>query len=412
MFMLAAVPVTGAAQSNAVSSQKSIIQTTDSVVHDSITGTAHITFPINNATVQSGYENNAVELGRISKDLKSIMSDSTLTLHNLTIHGFGSIDGPYRLNEKMAHQRTDSVAAFVSSLSNLSGDFIATRSTAEDWVGFKQFVERCSTDQLPHKEEILSIINGTREPDAKEWLIKSTYPEDYRYLIDNCMPQLRRSDYTIKYIKTSHIGVSRNVLIPETTTASAFVADTTTTQPEAKKKRLIGYLRTNLLLPLLNIGFEVPIGNRWSVAADWYYPWAFRSSSHKNCYQIDGLALEGRYWFGSKHTKGEENKQYRLLGHAVSVFAMGGRYDLEHNYKGHQGEYILGGVDYMYAKTAFKGKMHLEFYFGLGYLYTRAKRYEVYEREGKGYYNKDFRKKVTYFGPIRAGISLVLPIKM
>ena len=124
------------------------------------------------------------------------------------------------------------------------------------------------------------------------------------------------------------------------------------------------------------------------------------------------VPLEGRYWFGSKHTKGEENKQYRLLGHAVSVFAMGGRYDLEHNYKGHQGEYILGGVDYMYAKTAFKGKMHLEFYFGVGYLYTRAKRYEVFEREGKGYYNKDFRKKVTYFGPIRAGISLVLPIKM
>lgn len=29
-------------------------------------------------------------------------------------------------------------------------------------------------------------------------------------------------------------------------------------------------LRTNLLLPLLNFGVEVPIGNRWSVGADYY----------------------------------------------------------------------------------------------------------------------------------------------
>ena len=412
MTILAAVPVTGAAQGNAVSTQKSIIQTTDSVVHDSITGTAHITFPINKAELLTGYGNNAAELGRITKDLKGITSDPTLSLHSLTIHGFGSIDGPYALNEKVARQRTDSVASFVSNLSNLSDNLIATRSTAEDWKGFRQFVEQASTAQLPHKEEILTIIDSTREPDEKEYLIKSTYPEDYKYLIANCMPQLRRSDYTIKYVKTNHIAVNKTVLVPETTTAAVFVADTTTAQPEARKKRLIGYLRTNLLLPLLNVGFEVPIGNRWSVAADWYYPWAFRSSSHKNCYQIDILALEGRYWFGSKHSKSEENKKYRLLGHSVSVFAMGGRYDLEHNYKGHQGEYIVGGVDYMYAKTAFKGKAHLEFYFGIGYLYTRAKRYEVFVREGKGYYNKDFRKKVTYFGPIRAGISLVFPIKM
>ena len=51
----------------------------DSVIHDSITGTAHITFPISMAEIQSGYGNNARELGRISNDLRSIMSDSTLT---------------------------------------------------------------------------------------------------------------------------------------------------------------------------------------------------------------------------------------------------------------------------------------------------------------------------------------------
>lgn len=177
------------------------------------------------------------------------------------------------------------------------------------------------------------------------------------------------------------------------------------------------YLRSNLLLPLMNIGVEVPIGNRWSVAADWYYPWiprcsnkAFSGSDHKNCFQVDGLMLEGRYWFGKKHAKGQENKQYRLTGHSVGLFAMGGRYDFERDYTGYQGEYIMGGVDYMFAKPIFKGKLHLELSLGVGYLHSRATKYEVYVPGGKGYRDKNFRKKIEYFGPLRASVALVVPI--
>ncbi len=170
-------------------------------------------------------------------------------------------------------------------------------------------------------------------------------------------------------------------------------------------------LRTNLLLPLLNFGAELPLGNRWSVGADWYYVWLFRSSSHKNCFQIDGLTLEGRYWLGSRHTNDPENKQYRLQGHSIGLFTMGGRYDIERNYVGHQGEYILGGVDYLYAKPIFKGKMHLELSFGVGYLYTRATRYEVYERGGKGFRDQNYRKNISYFGPLRASVALVVPLR-
>lgn len=179
------------------------------------------------------------------------------------------------------------------------------------------------------------------------------------------------------------------------------------------------WLRTNLLLPLMNVGVEVPIGNRWSVAADWYYPWIPRlsndsqdGSSHKNCFQIDGIVIEGRYWLGNKHRKNDENKQYRLTGHSIGLFFMGGRYDLERNYKGHQGEYILGGFDYLYAKPVFGGRLRLELSLGIGYLYSRATKYEVFVREGKGYRDKNFRKNISYFGPLRAGVTLAVPIKI
>lgn len=170
-------------------------------------------------------------------------------------------------------------------------------------------------------------------------------------------------------------------------------------------------LRTNLLLPLLNVGAELPLGNRWSVGADWYYPWAFRSQSHKNCYQMDGLNIEGRYWLGSEHGKGEENRAHRLLGHAAGLFMMGGRYDLEQGYSGHQGEYVVGGVDYLYAKPIFHGRMHLELSVGIGYFYSRATAYDVFQRGGKGYRDSNFRKVYQYFGPAKANVSVVVPLR-
>ena len=381
----------------------------DSVVHDSITGTAHITFPISMAEIQSGYGNNARELGRISNDLRSIMSDSTLTLHNLTIHGFGSIDGPYKLNEKVSRQRTDSVAAFVSSLSNLSDGSIVTRSTAEDWKGFKQFVEKASTDQLPHKEQILRIINGTREPDAKEWLIKSTYPEDYKYLINNCMPQLRRSDYTIKYVKTSHIGISKAVTMPET--AAVFVADTTavSTQGEPKKKSLLFALKTNLLYDaalIPNLGIEVYMGKRWTIALDWFYTWFSRNNRHRY-WQAYGGYLTVRKYLGRNNNcqLSTVNCQFPV-GHHLGAYVLGLTYDVEWGGKGYQASKFGfgGGLEYGYSKMIGR-RWCIDFSVGVGFQDGEYKEYEP-ANDGTGHYIWLATKKRHWWGPTKAEVSL------
>ena len=382
----------------------------DSVVHDSITGTAHITFPISMAEIQSGYGNNARELGRISNDLRSIMSDSTLTLHNLTIHGFGSIDGPYKLNEKVSRQRTDSVAAFVSSLSNLSNGSIVTRSTAEDWKGFKQFVEKASTDQLPHKEQILRIINGTREPDAKEWIIKSTYPEDYKYLIANCMPQLRRSDYTIKYVKTSHIGISKAITMPET--AAVFVTDTTTvsTQGEPKKKSLLFALKTNMLYDaalIPNLGIEVYMGKRWTIALDWFYTW-FSSNNRHRYWQAYGGYLGVRKYLGGKNNNSQlstVNCQFPV-GHHLGAYILGLTYDVEWGGKGYQAAKFGfgGGIEYGYSKMIGRSWC-IDFSLGVGFQDGEYKEYEP-ANDGTGHYIWLSTRKRHWWGPTKAEVSL------
>ena len=175
-------------------------------------------------------------------------------------------------------------------------------------------------------------------------------------------------------------------------------------QNQIPKKTILA-LKTNLLLPLANVGVAVPCGENWSVGANYYYPWVPRNRHHKECWQALGWELEGRYWFGRERVQAN-----RLLGHSIGISAMAGYYDLEQDYSGHQGEFINGSLDYTFAKQIFKKKMHLEFTIGLGYFFSKALEYEVFEDGGKGY-KKGYKKNVTWVGPNKIGIQLVVPIK-
>ena len=163
--------------------------------------------------------------------------------------------------------------------------------------------------------------------------------------------------------------------------------------------------RSNLLVPALNAGIEVPIGKHWSVGADYYFPWIWPKKDNKNCFELLAWGIEGRYWFGKNRTLFD-----RLKGHSVGLYGYVGYYDFERNFHGHQGEFLNVGVDYTYAMAVGKRKaLHLEFSLGLGYIYSEARQYTVIEANGPLISDK-ITKKVGYFGPTKANVSLVVPI--
>lgn len=392
----------------------SVARTPAYTVCDSVSGTAHIDFPFDDACIAPDYGNNVVELDRINRMLDLVKNDTNAVLQGMSIHGYGSPEGTFRRNSSLAQARTDSIAAYIARRNNLPEGFIKTSTTAEDWDGLERFVREAPANLLPHRSGLLRILQSDRSSGGMEWAMKTMYPADYNVIRKECFPRLRRTEFCIVYLLKCppEPAIEPVAVEPEPVVDSVVVVEPQDQFVIEKRKRTIFFVRMNMLLPLLNIGLEVPIGNRWSVGADWYYPWLFRNWRHENCYQMDGLLVEGRYWFGKKHKPGEENRKYRLQGHSVGLFAMGGRYDLQHNYEGHQGEYVMGGVDYLWATPIFKGKMHLELCLGVGFFHTWARKYHVYEEGGKGYRdNKNYRKRVTYFGPLRAGVNLVVPIK-
>lgn len=161
-----------------------------------ISGSAFVDFPVSQTIIYPTYRNNVAELAKITGTIDSVKRDSDITIKSVFIKGFASPESPYSNNTRLAKGRTEALKRYVEDMYHFGEGFIKTDYEPEDWAGLERYVEASS---LPHKWEILEAIRSDREPDTREWIIKSTWKEEYRFLLENCYPALRHSDYTIEY---------------------------------------------------------------------------------------------------------------------------------------------------------------------------------------------------------------------
>ena len=161
-----------------------------------ISGSAFVDFPVSQTVIYPTYRNNTVELAKITGTIDSVKSDKDVTIKSIFIKGYASPESPYSNNTRLAKGRTEALKVYVENMYHFGEGFIKTDYEPEDWAGLERYVMASS---LPHKEEILAAIHSDRDPDTKEWIIKSTWKDEYRFLLDNCYPALRHSDYVIEY---------------------------------------------------------------------------------------------------------------------------------------------------------------------------------------------------------------------
>ena len=161
-----------------------------------ISGSAFVDFPVSQTVIYPAYRNNTVELAKITGTIDSVKNDRDITIKSIFIKGYASPESPYSNNTYLAKGRTEALKGYVESLYHFGEGFIKTDYEPEDWAGLERYVEAST---LAHKDEILEAIRSDRDPDNKEWIIKSNWKEEYRYLLDNCYPALRHSDYIIEY---------------------------------------------------------------------------------------------------------------------------------------------------------------------------------------------------------------------
>lgn len=369
----------------------------------------NIFFPINSSYVDSTFSNNSHTIETIRQDIKYIYGDTTFNYQtdSVLIIATSSPDGSVKFNRNLSRRRAESTSRLIQELfPEIITLNIKVRYLDEDWDGLHQILK--SDQNFPQRHEMLRIIESPLSADDKERSLRRCR-EGWNYFISNHIYALRNASIILAvqgYAKApllehmEPLCPSPVVDVPH----SDIVFDLPAIILPGRHK--VAAVRTNLLSPLSNVGAEMCINDRWSVEADYYFPWLWRKDDHKNAMQMLAWGVTGRYWLGKDRTYTS-----RLLGHSVGLGAYAGYYDFERNYSGHQGEFASVCLDYMYAMPVFNNRMHLEFTVGLGYLYSYARPYDVFESGGKAF-REGYTKNIHWAGPLKAGVSLVVPIYM
>jgi hypothetical protein len=164
-------------------------------------GSAYITFVVDRWEMKPDYMDNRRELRKITDTLDIMVADKNITVNTIKIHGWASPESPYEHNRMLATNRAKSLTEWLRKNYTLPASaFAPAEATPENWIGLREAVVNMDLATLPHKQDILAIIDDTSlEPDPKEWRIKMRYPEEYKYLLKEIYPGLRRSDYEITF---------------------------------------------------------------------------------------------------------------------------------------------------------------------------------------------------------------------
>ena len=360
-------------------------------------------FRFDSDVVEPDYMNNAASISTARK----IINDNMITVDSMTMEATASPEGGVIYNRSLALRRATAMQQYFAKEFPDFSDRIRTSIRLYSWNDLASSI--AADNNVPHLEAVLqSLTRNADNPKIMDILRRVDGGEALAYIEEHYLSKMRSSANCLVYY------IPRDETEPEPKAETQHIIyvmpDTTSKYVDVTCRYPVVAFRTNLLVPLTNIGVIVPIGNRYSIAADWYTPWIFRRSNHKNCFQFQMANAEVRYWLGSKHTSDPDNRQYRLTGHSLAAYIYGGKYDFERDYSGHQGEFWSAGLDYTYAIPACNNRLRWEFSISAGYLRNQSYAYDVFTEGGKLYTSSADRKVVRYVGPTKVAVSLVIPI--
>lgn len=418
-------------------------------------------FRISSARVDSSYGDNLHSL----RQLERLLADSALAVHldALHIRAYTSPDGSPHYNYRLARQRSEASRNYLlRKYPYLDPLRIRIAAQTGSWKELLTAVE--GDPQVPSRKRVMEILSSNASAATKQANLRLLAGgAAYRYLTRRYLPQWRYATIGMAWMS----GYDRLALLKEKEAAMTVAGFTDTVMPDMehaqqpaspavlapsfarslaeaqersesspatsaqttasaqaplyetvpsvetfeqqhpyiyKVKRPLLALKTNLLFDaalMPNIEVEVPLGKRWSLNGELMFPW-WLFEGDKYCLQILMGGLEGRYWLGSRSNR--ENREV-LTGHFLGLYAGGGKYDLQWDRDGYQGEFfIAAGISYGYAHKIARN-LRLEYNIGIGLLRTDYEHYHTLDNYQTLLWQNNGR--YTWLGPTKLKVSLV-----
>lgn len=361
--------------------------------------------------LQEDYLDNAMQMARI----RDMLLHSP-HIDSIAIYAYSSPEGSPKWNNWLAVKRAEAAKAFI--LSNLSNDSILQPENiilhpmGENWEGL--YEELYANYHLLNRDAVLRIMRAKVGTETKKWRLQNLDGGyTYTWIIRNHMPRLRVATWICVYVQKPDFVAP---VIQDYKPDMGTIRIDTLPLPELlplpvveKRKSTMFALKTNLLydaVTALNAEVEVPIGKRFSVMVEDVFPWwKAGSNGNKYCLQMWTMSVEPRWWF---YRKGMND---RLQGHFVAPYVMSGKYDLQWDtsicYRGYGWS---AGLTYGYSMPLCKW-LNMEFSMSIGYLNASYQHYQPSPDYEHLYKDPAKAGRMTYVGPTKVKVSLVVPIK-
>lgn len=382
-----------------------------------------VQFPINRSDIDPDYKDNHYAIEELKRFLATI---DISKVDSISIVGSASPDGSASLNRQLARTRAESLSIFIAKQFEIDLSKLYLKVNGDTWSEMLSLIRRDTN--FPQKDHTLIILeNDVPYKQRLGTLRLLEYRESHSYLRTNIYPQLRNAMAIVIYYKADEQFVvydnqadylTRDPFVSAPKQAPSLMD----TEPKSLSKvdsiyvshrfqpkpiisqRPILAIKTNLLydaVSALNVEFEVPIGNHWSVLAEVIAPW-WLLPKEEICLQVFSAHVEGRYWFDA------HDEQSRLKGWFAGVSVGAGYYDVEWRGRGYQGENLLSlGLTVGFAHSIGK-YLRMEYSLGLGYMNTHYREYRA-GADRSGVWGLDFVRngEKTWIGPTKAKVSLV-----
>lgn len=177
-----------------------------------------VRYLINLATLDTALDGNSRQLNELNSFASGMMKDSLIKVNSVVITGYASPDGPVALNEQLARNRARDFRSYVDTKYGFSKKFnVKTSSVAEDWEMCRTLVEK---SDMPDKQAVLRVIDGTQSPEAKEAALKRM-PAAWEYMAKHILPPIRRVAMTIYYDEGSLVEQRTRIRKPKPAPAPA-----------------------------------------------------------------------------------------------------------------------------------------------------------------------------------------------
>lgn len=350
---------------------------------------------------------------RVSK----MMASPDNRFAGIAVEGAASPEGSVSFNKWLSEKRAATLVETLRRYVDIPDSIITFEFLGRDWKGLRAMCE--ADTALPYRAEVLPLLDNIigeldgSVPSRGRHLqrlkaLRGGVP--YRYMYRRMFPDIRASRMYVNFltIMPEPLPEPEPEVIPEVIPEPEPVP-----VPEPEPLPLpepepladvcrpfyLG-LKTNMLYDALlvpNAGFDLYLGRRWSLTAQWMYAW-WNSNRRHNYWRIYGGDIEARYWFGPQAAAKP------LTGHHAGVYGGIVTYDFELGGRGYLAPKWswMAGVSYGYSLPVAR-RLNIDFTLGVGYMQGEYKEYLPQD----GHYVWQVTKRRHTVLPTKLEVSLV-----